>query len=275
VFVLFGLFLSAGYLFIAVTAAPHVLGFVVRLVTLISSEVPLEAFVIVWNWVGVLLLLIFAGSFGFWVWIREFYRLPYFLDVWGGRNSEELCRPPSRPTGFVLPTVTCWLLAVIPVFFDVPVLRRAFALLWPVTMIGGLWTVISTYNRVPQSFSNENWWIYGGFVLQIMALWLGTTATDVASLVTGQSSNSSVLIFPSSLLVLLLIVFAIPTVERYEREHDDIRRFGLVGLLLLLGILAAGSRSVLPPKYRVFAVGLAVVGSGFGILLGIVRYFDL
>jgi hypothetical protein len=74
---------------------------------------------------------------------------------------------------------------------------------------------------------------------------------------------------------LLTLVAAIPTIDRYESQFDDIRQYSLVGLLIALGTLAAVGSAVLPSNLGIFAIVLAAVCLGFRLVLGIVRYYEL
>lgn len=91
--------------------------------------------------------------------------------------------------------------------------------------------------------------------------WVDMKPMKVLSVLTEQSSDLAVFAVPVGVLIPhLLIAFMIPEIERCEREQDDGRRFEFVGFLTLIGTLAIESFSVIPSKYRVFAVAFAVVG---------------
>jgi len=85
----------------------------------------------------------------------------------------------------------------------------------------------------------------------------------------------SLLWVPTGVTVVLTVAAMVPTIDRYERQFDDIRRYSLIGLLLALGVLATVGLVVVPRSFAAFAIALAVVCIGFGSLLGIVRYYGL
>jgi len=270
-FVFFGLLFAAGYLFVAVTAigpvTVEVAGFVV------GVGVDVEGALLLWAWGGALLTTTFAGCHGLWVWIRELRRLPQFLDAWEGRTLSDGDRTPTRVTGFVAVSLVCWL-STAAFVVDGALGYRGYAVLWPTFVIVGIWTIHHTVERSPQPVTVEHGWITAGLVVQPVAFVAGTSADRVAAALFDADALLSVLMPPIAVAILLLIVAAIPVATRYD-DVDDGTRYATVGLLFVLGGLAAGGSTVVPPPYRFVALVLWAMGWGFAAFLGIVRSFDL
>ncbi|AZH24505.1 hypothetical protein [Haloplanus aerogenes] len=266
-FVFFGLLFAAGYLFVAVTAIGPVA------VEMVGFVVGIEGTLLLWAWGGALLTTTFAGCHGLWVWIRELRRLPQFLDIWEGRTLAADDRTPSRVTGFVAVSLVCWL-STAAFVVDGVLGYRQYAVLWPALVLVGIWTIHHTVRRSAQPVTVEHGWITAGLVVQPVAFVAGTSAGSVAAALSDPDALLSVLTPPIAVAILLLIVAAIPVVTRYDDAGDG-TRYGIVGLLFVLGCLAAGGSTVVPPPYRFAALVLWAMGWGFAVFLGAVRYFDL
>ncbi|WP_049985258.1 hypothetical protein [Halobellus rufus] len=104
-FVVLGAFVAAGYLFFAVTLGSQLVGPVSALLDGPVLGLGPDAWVTIWNLVGLTAMLGLAGVSFLWLWIRELQRLPHFLDAWENRSMAD-GEPIARPAGFVaLPLV--------------------------------------------------------------------------------------------------------------------------------------------------------------------------
>jgi hypothetical protein len=150
-----------------------------------------------------------------------------------------------------------------------------FAALWPVAVGLSLWAVRYTTGRSPQSYTSEQVWITAGLLLQMITLWLGASLEEVITAVTTRESLLSVVFVPTTTSLLTLIVATVPHIERYERQFDDVRQYSFVAVLLIVGILAAGSFPFVPDRYRPVAIGFATLGLILAPLILVVRYYDI
>jgi hypothetical protein len=273
-FIVLALFSSSQYLFISVTIAPP---FVTLLQTALRSmpgSFSLQQGVIIWNVTGVIVLLLLAGSYSFWVWVREFARLPHFLDEWEGRDFGR-GRLPTRVSGFVIIPLIGWLVDVLFMTFESVAAFGWFTITWPLVVLTGLVSTWHTLYRNPQPVSNENVLIVAGLGLQTASIWIGANPARVTESVLTSAPLLPALIAPVGICVLVTVVALIPIVSRYEKNHQDICRYILPGLLLCIGGLTGVAVPAVPPQYRVVVIVLSVVTSGSAALLGIIRYYRL
>jgi len=270
-----GAFLSASYLFVAVGNLPDTAELVFLGIRLLASGVSIFDMVPAWNVLGVVSLLLLAGSYGLWVWIRELQRLPHFLDRWEDREIETTTEPLPRVYGFVGVPIIALLSTGIFVAFDARPVIVGYAVIWPVILAIGFFTVRATFRRDIQRVTGEHRWIYGGFIAQTFTSLLGFSLPTIADTLAADRLPLSQLVTPVGSAVLLVIVALIPSISKYEEQYDDIRRYSLVGLLLVLGSLAAVGSSWIPAEYRFGAHVLAGISLGFSLVLGIARYHQL
>ena len=273
-FILLGFLLSAGYLFLAVVAFPEVVELAVIGLDAVDAGVSIWAAVVLWNWCGVVVLLLTAGTYGLWAWTREFQRLPAFLDHWETREESEDRRHVVRPIGFVLFPVVCWILAFVIVTLDLAS-SSVSAALWPVTVGVSLGSVTLTHRRSHQSHSREYVWITAGLLVQITTLWLGANLEEVFTAVTTRESLLSVIFTPAAISLLVLVTAVVPHVERYERQYDDVRQYSFPAVLLVIGVLGTASLPFVPDRYRPIAIGFAALGLVAGPVIILVRYYDI
>ncbi|MFB6108315.1 MAG: hypothetical protein ABEJ82_05680 [Haloplanus sp.] len=264
-FAVLGLLHAGAYLFLAVWAASRV---AVPLGATVGT-LPVAAWLPVWNGVGVPTVLTSAGLLGLWVWIRELHRLPYFLDAWEGRDFAPDGDPLPRVSGFVGVPVAGWLLTAVYGAFGSVFVRRLYAVGWPLVVGLAVVAVRHTLARERRPPASQYRWMVGGLVVQATTLPLGANIGRLADATSTREAFASVLTVPVAYATLLLVVSLVPWVDRY----DD--RYRLVGFLFALGTLAAAGAAVLPADYRAFALALVGVGWGFGVLLALVRYYDL
>ncbi|WP_267643308.1 hypothetical protein [Haloarchaeobius amylolyticus] len=269
-----GLFLTAGYLLVAVNLTPAVSGMIGTALGASTGALSLDAMVIIWDWIGVLVLLFFAGCHGLWVWLREVQRLPYFLETWEGRAVPAVSRPAPRVRGFVaFPILALLSSATFVTFLDST--RWVFAIVWPAIVIGGLVSVKYTLQEPLQQVGDENLWITSGLILQMVTLWSATELKSLIRAVVGEGGLLDMVGLPVTVTVLLLVVASIPHIERYEQRFDDIRRYSLVFLLVTIGAASSVATWFVPESYRIFSVSFSIIGLGAGGLLGFARYHDL
>jgi hypothetical protein len=274
-FVVLGALVSSISLFVAVGIAPNALETFRLGIEGVLIGAPLDALRPIWNFCGALLLIVFAGSHGLWVWLRELQRLPHFLDRWEDRNSQSGSSPVARVYGFVGASTLAWLMATTFVFLRGPAVSTIIAVAWPIIFVLGLWTVRQTSQRDTVDVTGEHRWIYAGFTVQLVAYRVGVSLDVFVGAALGKRPLAPLLVLPVGVVVMVCLVAAIPTVARYENQYDDIRRFGLVGLLVVLGAVAGFGYLVVPARYELGALALAVVSVASGALLTVVRYFDL
>jgi hypothetical protein len=275
--ILLGLLFSGGYLFIAVGVVPQVFGMIGLTLGGLPATISFEVLLILWNWIGVLVMLIFAGTLGLWVWIRELHRLPHFLDIWENRTTRLGVTPMIRVPGFVIIPVVGWLLTVaFVVYSDSRVIAIGYSILWPLFVGLGVRKVLyQPYQRSIRSIGTEHIWIVSGIILQVVTLWTAVELDRLLNALSGSESILSVLTVPIGMTVLVFLTTTIPIINRYESQYDDFRRYTLVGMLLGLGTLAAGGLLVVPVQYKIGAIGLSIAGWVGGLLLGAARYYDL
>ncbi|MEF8807036.1 hypothetical protein [Natronomonas sp.] len=276
VFTVLGVFLSAGFVFVGISLTTAILDLLVTGLSGFVQVPTIDVGLILWNAVGVLFLLGLAGIYGLWAWVRELRRLPYFLNAWESRETDHAGALVSRPPGLIAVPVTAWLLAVAYVHYaDISVFRAAFAVSWPPGIVAIFWTVRWTLHRAPQPIGSESWWIVAALVVQTWSVWLSTSLPDVVDAFTRRGGLGEVIALPLSLTVLLLLGTSVPEIQRYETQHEGLRRYLFVGLLFLMGVLAFVSRGRVPARFEFIALILGVLGFGAGLLLGLVRYYRL
>lgn len=273
-FILTGLFGSGGYLFLAVSLFSNIVGLYQTGVRDEMLGMSQSVAVLLWNWTGFFILLLSAGTCAFWVWIREFQRLPYFLDHWEGRLGD-LTGPPARMTGFLIVPLTAWCTAVWFIYFGQPIEISWYSLVWPLLIAATVGTIVHTNRRLSQSTKREHIWIASGLWAHGMTIWIGGRMPAIIDAVGTGTPIVSLLPIPLMMLLLIGIIGSIPTVSRYERQHDDIRQYSFVGLLLILGGLSALGSEVVPHKYRVALSGMTVLCLTGGVIIGLVDYYDI
>jgi hypothetical protein len=275
VFLVLGLFTAAGYVFIGIAVASALLPTVANGLPVLLEAPTTDLARRVWNLSGVVILILFAGCYGIWAWIRTIRRLPHYLDVKEGRDTVLQADLISRPPGLVLAPTAAWLLAVLYVYSDGPLLATVYAVAWPATLLGGVWTVWWTRRRTAQPATTEYRWILFALVLQMWSVWLAGRFPQFVGALTSGSAVGSVLILPVAVTLLLAVVAIVPVIFRYESRHEDYRRYTFVWLLLGLGILALAARPVIPSQYSVLAWVLGFLGLVFAPALAIVRFYEI
>lgn len=273
-FVLLGLFASGGSLVIVVRIVPGIVSLYGTALRDGVLGIPLAGVVVLWNWTGVLLLLLSGGILGFWVWIRELQRLPHFLDDWEGR-FDNLLEPPPRVTGFLTLPIATLLISAWFLYFIDPLVVSWYTILWPMLIALAVVLMWHTNRRTAQPTSGEHIWIVSGLIAQVLAVWLSVNMRGLVGGSGTSASASSPVLVPALVAFLLLIIGAIPSVSRFERQYDDLRRYSLVGLLFVLGGLGSVGYRFAPTQYRTVSAAIALLCVGFGFLIGFVRYYRL
>jgi hypothetical protein len=135
-----------------------------------------------WNSLGCLILLLIGGASGPWAWVRELKRLPAAAAVWGEHPAEvDMSSPPPRIPGFILlPTVApataaFWVDAARGALNrSVAVYDRVVAVVWPAVVIVTLWTIYkdrrAQRNGDSHSVTHEHWWVGTGAGIQLTSL---------------------------------------------------------------------------------------------------------
>lgn len=273
-FVVLGAFIAAGYLFFAVTLGSQVAGPALALLGGPILGLGLDAWVTLWNLVGLVAMLGFAGGFFLWLWVRELQRLPHFLDVWEGRATAE-GEPIARPAGFVaLPLAT--VVASAAYAFAVPAsgtspVEYGFALCWPLLLGLGWW--VANHSGESQPLTHENLWIAVGLYAETVSVWFLARTLTVA---TAGGSPSVWAIFESANLPIVLgfiTVFPtlLPYVSRYEDRDVEGRSYALVWFLLAVAGLAVLTARIAtdPVRFQLrLLAGAAIFG---GLALALVR----
>jgi hypothetical protein len=159
VYCLLGAFLGCGTLGIAVSVGWAYLGDIINVGLTFNTWVQ---WLYLWHLIGVVLLLVLAGGYGIWVWLREFKRLPSYLRYYAEGSEGSLRVSPPRPVGMTLVPVGVLLLAGAWLEF---LSEWAFAVLWPLTAIGVVGCVYLTLRRESTRINNENHAIIGAFLI--------------------------------------------------------------------------------------------------------------
>jgi hypothetical protein len=208
-----------------------------------------------WNCLGCLILLLIGGASGLWVWIREFKRLPAAAAVWGEHPAEvDMSSPPPRIPGFILlPTVApataaFWVDAARGVLNrTVAVYDWVVAVAWPVIVIVTLWTIYkdrrAQRNGDSHSVTHEHWWVGTGAGIQV------TSLSPVGGI------NVAEIVSPIGVFIL-----GVGVIEsgRYAAQFDDIRRHADAGYLILMGVLVVAYMRIFQ-VYTTLALTLSAV----------------
>lgn len=164
-FVVLGLFLSAGYLFLGIRITSGVVEVFAIGVGALFVGPSIETVRLLWNRLGFVLLPVFAGCYGIWAWVRELRRLPHVLDIWKTRHIRSESERIARPPGLVAMAVVALVVFLPDVNYDVELLETSFGVIWPLVIAGGLWTVRWTYKRPAQPVTLDPWLIVGGLLV--------------------------------------------------------------------------------------------------------------
>jgi len=168
-----------------------------------------------------------------------------------------------------------WFVAVWSLYFEDPLVVSWYTLTWPIVIPSAAILLWHTNRQEPQSTSGEHIWIVFGLIVQTLSIWFGVNLRTFIRASGAVDPTLSLLRIPIMIVLLLLLVGSIPSVSRFERRHEDIRSYGLVGLLLVLSWFGFIGDEIVPQGYRFASASIAFVCAGFGFLIGIVRYYDL
>lgn len=271
-FVVLGTFQSAGTLFLALATLPLSVEAVTAAVEGPLGERSLSTWLLVWDLVGVTALLFLAGGFALWAWIREFQRLPHFLDRWERRTTTD-GHPLGRPAGFLAVPVLA-LLAVGGYLFAlgsgaaVPD-EALFAVAWPGLVALGVAAVRRTGGG---GLRYENWVITGGLSVQFATL--SVVVELLAAATEGRSPSATAAALPLWVGAVVCSVAVLPVVNRYEERRDG-RRYVFPAYLCTLGAVALAIRPLAPAGIGVTSVAVAAVAFCGGVLLALVRWRGL
>ncbi|WP_152042101.1 hypothetical protein [Salinigranum salinum] len=241
--------------------------------TLLQHDI--EALLAFWYLLGIAVMVPVMGLLAFWAWIREFRRLPYFLDEREERDTTD-GEPPSRVPGVtIFPSVGVLAVLGTGVLVSTPEYRLlglvAFALLWPL-VVGLGWVIARRTRRVDdQSVTHEHYWIVGSFVFQFVVI---PAAAQVARM-RSQSVNSAnewldLLAAPLGLLVLLALMSGFVVLNRYE-TRDGTADNWTTWYIILAGSICLLSFPIIPARYRFAFAILGILGFGGGGLMLFVR----
>lgn len=150
-----------------------------------------------------------------------------------------------------------------------------FAVVWPLTILGGVWTVLWTRRRPPQPATTEYRWLVLAAALQFWSVWLAGRLPSIADAVTGAASFVDVLVLPVTATAIFFIVGTTPLIFRYESQYEDFRRYTLAWVLVALGIASLAVSPLVPARYSILLLALGFAGLVFGLTLGIMRFYDL
>ncbi|WP_152418733.1 MULTISPECIES: hypothetical protein [Halorubrum] len=273
-FILLGILSSAGKIFLAVTAGTILIQSYLTAFGISLFEFGTRPVTLISGVTGIVTLLFSVGVFSSWAWIREFQRLPYYLDSWEDRESagSEL---PSRPVGFLLVPMTTF--AVIALYVStfpkesLSVIDYGFAFGWPIFLLPGWWAVSRSERFQP--VTRESLWIISGLYLEALSLWPIANFANGEAESASVSSISSLPGFTLFLLFLLATPSLIPYVSRYEQDGN--RNYLLVWFFLVATFFAIVFSSIVSGGLRLQLQILAGVTFVGGLALGVVRYFDL
>lgn len=272
-YILIGLFGFGLAIYTAISLAP---GFLQPVVSIISSRrlaLSPELMLLAWNMLGVVMLLLVAASFGTWAWMREFRRLPYFLDHWEGRELAEQ-EVVARPPGFVLPPLLSILLVRWYVY-TASGRSLTFGFLWIVAIVGLGWTAYRTRMCDPQPIERENVVITGGLVTQIVTVWSLGSKISLTALVGGEADPLQLFAVPLLLSGLIVLLALLPVFERRGRRSGPYRRLSAPLMIVLVGLASGVSLPVVPPEYRTAFMALSGFSVPMGLIWAIVRWYEI
>lgn len=167
-----------------------------------------EFFLIFWDALGIIIILAIIGGYGIWAWIREWQRLPYFLDQWEERDTVS-GEPVSRPHGFIIfPAVVLGFLGIRSILIyngaDTSVLRYIWSVLWPIFIGVGVLDIVYTLKKPPQSVVNEDSWIIIKFLILTIILVILFIELSLISV-----------------LLLTIYIGVMPKISRYNLNNTD------------------------------------------------------
>lgn len=191
VFIIFAMLFSASYFSIVFRNLPGTYELLIDAAELLYAIIgntgqveeninAVELGINIWNIIVSTLALIWFSAFAIWGWIREWERLPHFLDYWNDKNKSDR-DPPSRPRGFmILPSVGAALYMIfirysLPNPLSASLIDYSVAVFVPVLSIITLWIWLQTYKSegsIDQSVKSEHFVICGGLLLWSLPLFL-------------------------------------------------------------------------------------------------------
>ncbi len=240
---------------------------------LVTATLVLSPFL--WGVIGSVTSLLLAGVSSFWAWVRQYRRLPAFLDEWEGVHDP--AKPPvDRMIGAVaVASVQMPLVAGFLTARNVLWVRIGFAIAWPLLITALCLSVFVSLRGHPRPVGRERLVIVGGVLSQLLSL---LTASHVITHGRSVLENPLGIVFrPLSVMAVALVVSVsiIPDIDRFENEAG--LNWVFPTYLLGMGVLIASSAVVWPSlgSYRIFLWVLTVVCILGGGALWIVRYFDL
>ncbi|WP_227134611.1 hypothetical protein [Halorubellus salinus] len=280
-FALLGVMVAAGYFLLLVSVGPRFLETIQLGVRTLADSPSLDVFQIVWNLLGVLVLLGTVGSYALWGWLRELQRLPYFLDYREAKTTEEHPRdalsalPPARVTGFFgLPAVAMGLMAA-SIQSDSTLANTIVSVGWP------LWLVLlgvagrRTLTRRPQPVQREYWVITSALPWYTILFLTFANADGIVTAAPNPLAIVAVLKLPLALVLLCTMMAVFPFVTDYAERTEGLQKYAAAAVMLGLGCISLVATTIFSGTYNTGAEILAGIGFVAGILFFLVRYYDL
>lgn len=221
-----------------------------------------------WNIIVTTLSLICFSVFALWGWIREWERLPHFLDYWNDQNTTDE-DPPSRPPGFmILPSAgaalyTIYLRFSLPNPLSASLIDYSIAVFLPFLSIILLWIWLQAYRSkgsINQSVKWEHFFIAGGLLTWSSPLLLHDRISSIDEII----------------IVYMIVLFGFTFMIVSNRAHSGNGLVHYIDSVFLTGwgVIFSVTLSVYPPKFRTLLRHFSVFLIFVGILYGIVKVYD-
>lgn len=221
-----------------------------------------------WNLVASNIGLVSISGFAIWGWIREWQRLPHFLDYWEDRDTIS-GTPPQRPWGFMLlPSVGMGLFVLflhfsLPNLLESTYLNYILAISW-VALFGGMGYVgyqsfDSTTNKA-QHIRYEHYWITGGLYILSLPMLLGTGFGDIIEVI--------------FITAVLLLCLGIILTGKVASTASGLKTYLDVGFFISYGLLFVRFKSSWPKEYQNIVIILSAVLIIGGFFIGLARMYE-
>jgi hypothetical protein len=276
IYVLFGTFIGGGILGIAVTygTAAFRPEYLSQAAFSRLLDAPLDLLLPLWGIIGVFVLLVLAGTHGFWLWLREFKRLSEYVEYRkNGTETVDRVRP-ARPAGMTLPPTI--LLLILGLYITTSA-HSVFAVIWPLAIFGTGLCIWLTRRRIATRIRYEDHVIVGSFLIYMAALPLTLAGETIVTMATQlQFPVGSIIRSPAPVIGALLIGAPyFGNASQYAEQFDDARRhvdgvyLAVFGIIVWLASRPAGQGFEIVGVATLLVTSVAaVLGVAFGELTG-------
>lgn len=223
--------------------------------------------IVVWFGVGLSVLLVGNGVYGFFYWVQQLRRLPRYVEYWEkywkGRSRNPQRTSVTRPPGLFLPFQVMWMPVVLLLslvgndgLLESQVALTVFGISWPVVFALSTWSAWSAFRRRPQSLHHEGRDVCVALFVQVPGFavaWM--SVVDIRPVVVG-------------LLSVAMLTAYVPDVKAYSDRHVGTVSYIYVVFVGFLFAITLTLGSIIGGPVPIWVWGLV------GVLLGLSLLYE-